>query len=304
MKKIGALIIMLLMTISVAARADLQKLYDGLGLNTDQKAKVSELVKRLRFEYMEYLKESSAAKRNQDEIRYSPYTTRKEFDATVDKMTELEIQWQKTLLDHFFAVKGILNRDQWEDFTDDYFDTKPFDMPGPGFGKPGEGDDRMRGGMRRPDEGGEGAPPDMGGRSGGNMGSGGMRGGGPREMKDLGVFGFLVLTKDQQNVIKKILNEQSSEKDNADDLLEDMNDEIQSMMTKAQPDRDAVYQKVEQRERKKGDWEKISFSYLMRAMQILTDDQRSDLYDRMTNIRDGMRPGGDNPYMAEPREPR
>jgi Spy/CpxP family protein refolding chaperone len=275
----------------------LNKLYEDLDLTNEQKTKISELDKQLLYSYIEYHKEADDLRLTQEELKYSPYTTREEYNSTLDKITVLEIQWQKSLLDHFFAVKIILDSDQWEDFTDEYFETKPFDTSEPGFDRPGENDGRFRGGMRPPEGSSEGAPPDMGSSGGANRGFGGMRGGSPRDMKKLGVFAMLDLSNDQKDVIKRILDELNSKKDKTDDVLENMDEDIELMQTQEKSNEASVFQKIEQREQKKGDWEKISFSYNMRIMQILTTDQKNELYDRMMEMLDRMKSRRKNPPM-------
>jgi Spy/CpxP family protein refolding chaperone len=289
MRKISVWFAIALMTIAVTVRGDLEKLYNSLGLNIEQKTKISELVKQLLYSYIEYHKEADDLQLTQEELKYSPYTTREEYNSKIDKITVLEIQWQKSLLDHFFTVKKILDSDQWEDFTDGYFECKPFDTDEPGFGRPGENAERIRGGMRPPDGGREGAPPDMGSSGGANKGFGGMRGGSPRDMKKLGVFAMLDLSNDQKVVIKKILDELNSEKDKVDVILENMNEDIELIQIQEPSDETSVFQKIEQREQRKGDWEKISFSYQMRIMQILTTDQKNEIYDRMMEMLDRMK---------------
>jgi Spy/CpxP family protein refolding chaperone len=279
----------------------LKKLYEDLELSNEQKTKISELVKQLLYFYIEYHKEADDLRLTQEELKYSPYTTREEYNSKIDKFTVLEIQWQKSRLDHFFAVKEILDSGQWEDFTDEYFETKPFDTAEPGFGRSGENDGRMPGGMRPPDGGSEGAPPDMGSSGGANRGFGGMRGGSPRDMKKLGVYAMFDLSNDQRDVIKRILDELNSEKDKVDEILENMDEDIELQQTQEPSDETSVFQKIEQREQKEGDWEKISFSYHMRIMQILTTDQKNEIYDRMMEMLDRMKSRRENPPMMEPR---
>jgi len=279
----------------------LKILYEDLDLTNEQKTKISELDKQLLYSFIEYHKEADDLRLRLGELKYSPYTTREEYNSTIDKATVLEIQWQKSLLDHFFTVKIILDSGQWEDFTDEYFEIKLFDMPEPGFDRPGENDGRFRGGMRPPEGGSEGAPPDMGSSGGANKGFGGMRGGSPRDMKKLGVFAMLDLSNDQKVVIKKILDELNSEKDKVDEILENMNEDIELIQIQEPSDETSVFQKIEQRERRKGDWEKISFSYQMRIMQILTTDQKNEIYDRMMEMLDRMKSRRKNPPM-EPQE--
>jgi Spy/CpxP family protein refolding chaperone len=275
----------------------LKKIYEDLDLTNEQQKKLSELDKQLMYSYIEYYKEADDLKLTQDELKYSPYTTEEEYNSTIDKITVLEVQWQKARLDHFFAAKEILDSGQWEDFTDEYFDIRPFDTPEPGFDRPGETNEWTRRGMR-PNSGHEGAPQAIG-RSGGRFG--GMRGGSQRDMKKLGVYAMLDLSNDQKDVIQRILDEQNSEKDKTDDILKDMDEEIESLMTEGKSDETTVFQKIQQREQKKSDWEKISFSYHMLIMQLLTTDQKNELYDRMMEMLDRMKSRSENQPMMESR---
>jgi Spy/CpxP family protein refolding chaperone len=276
----------------------LKKIYEDLNLTNEQQTKISELDKQLLYSYIEYYKYADNLKITQDELKYSPYTTIEEYNSTIDKITVLEIQWQKSLLDHLFTVKEILDSSRWEDFTDEYFEIRPFDTQEPDFDRPGEAEEWTRGSMRPPNSGHEGASPDIG-RPGGRFG--GMHGVSSRDMKKFGVYAMLDLSNDQKDVIKRILDEQNSEKDKMDDILKDMDEEIESLMTKGKSDETTVFQKIQQREQKKSDWEKISFSYHMRIMQLLTTDQKYELYDRMMEMLDRIKSRRENPPMMESR---
>lgn len=282
-----------LIALSLYISADIESWFEDLNLSREQQQKISEMTRGLMDFRRDNRMELNDLKSSLNALKYSPYATSDEYNKAVDRLKALNIEWENAKVDYYFSVGSLLNQDQREDFADIYFDEdffNKFDFPNEKRGDNGNMDMNGFG----PGDGGEGQMP--GGRQGGQRGFGMMQGGGPDGMKKLGVYSRLDLTKDQKTVIEDILDQQKAIKDEVEDSIEERNEQIEKMMIDKNSDPRVILSKIEERENKKSEIDKVLYLYDLRILQILTVEQRKELFDYMINSRKerfGDRPGPD-----------
>lgn len=270
--------------------ATLESLINDIKMSEPQRAQVMEITREFMSYYRNTQKEMDAIKAELKSVKYSPYAIENEYAKITDDITQLNIEREHARLDYFFLVKERLNEDQWEDFVDEYFDIEPLSIQPPPGGMPGT-EGRMPGkddAGRKGDEGGK--MPEIEHESGGGM-YGGMPGPGQRDMKKLGVYAMLDLSNEQKIAIKDILELQSAIKEETNEAIETRDRQIEDAQSVKNPDKEKILTLINEREQKKGEIEKILYKYDLRIMQLLTLDQRKDLFDLMMDaMRGGRRP--------------
>jgi Spy/CpxP family protein refolding chaperone len=267
----------------------LESLFNAMNLAGPQKTQVMDVTREFLSYYRNTQKEMDALITDQKSVRYSPYATEDEFGKITDNITALNIEREQARLDYFFLIKDMLNEEQWEYFIDNYSDLELLGMQGPPGGKPGEGD-RMPEMDDADNIGGEGGKMPGTQRENDEGRYGGMQGGGRKDMQKLGVYSMLDLSNDQKSAIKDILNLQLSIKEEADEAIETRNNQIKEMQNEKYPNKEKILSLIIKREEKKGEIEKVIYSYDLRIMQLLTLNQRKDLFDLMMDAMRGRRP--------------
>jgi Spy/CpxP family protein refolding chaperone len=267
----------------------LESLFNAMNLAGPQKTQVMEVTREFLSYYRNTQMEMDAMRTDRKGIRYSPYATEEEFGKITNNITALNIEREQARLDYFFLIKDMLNEEQWEYFIDNYSDLELLGMQGPPGGKPGEGD-RMPEMDDADNIGGEGGKMPGTQRENDEGKYGGMQGRVRKVMQKLGVYSMLDLSNDQKSAIKDILNLQLSIKEEADEAIETRNNQIKEMQNEKYPNKEKILSLIIKREEKKGEIEKVIYSYDLRIMQLLTLNQRKDLFDLMMDAMRGRRP--------------